>query len=340
MNHIKTGAAVLALALSTTAAADKIELKNGSVLIGTLISAESGSIVFETPFAGQITIKTENVARASTDETVTLKMADGTIYREKKIVSTEEGTAVSGEDGATRYFEGKDIAYVNPHPYLLGEGYKWSGEINLGLDAERGNSDTDEWDFYTTTNWRSLEDRYSIRAWGEFDETSGEKVSEDFSLYTKYDRFFEENPDNYYGVKLRFEYDKFADLDLRTIVGPHLGRQFFDSDLLKLTAELGPVWVDEQFDVAEDDDWPGALWNIEASSDIVGYGTTIYVIHDGTLNLDNTADTLLNARVGLKLPLIFGLQTKFEVLYEYDGGAVEGVDDTDETYNFSIGYDW
>jgi len=27
-------------------------------------------------------------------------------------------------------------------------------------------------------------------------------------------------------------------------------------------------------------------------------------------------------------------------VYEYDGGAVEGVDDTDETYRFKVGYHW
>ncbi|TDI87773.1 MAG: DUF481 domain-containing protein, partial [Chloroflexi bacterium] len=119
-----------------------------------------------------------------------------------------------------------------------------------------------------------------------------------------------------------------------------LGRQFFDSSLLALHAELGPVWVDEQFDEAEDNDFPGALWEIEATSDIVGFGTELYVFHDGTLNFDSADDLILNIRIGIRMPLLYGLQTGLEAKYEYDGGAVEGVDDLDETYNFFVGYRW
>ena len=132
----------------------------------------------------------------------------------------------------------------------------------------------------------------------------------------------------------------FADLDLRTIFGPHIGREFFGTRLLRLEAEVGPVWVDEQFGVAEDEDWPGALWVVEAESDIVGFGTTIYVEHDGTLNFDDIDGVLLNTTIGIKLPLIFGFQTALEAKYEYDGGAVENVDDLDETFNFKLGYSW
>jgi putative salt-induced outer membrane protein YdiY len=315
-------------------------MKNGSVLIGTLVSAEGGSVVFETPFAGQISLKAENIARIETVDPVNIKLVDGTIFRDKQIVTTEEGTTVTDDAGTIRTLTPAQVAYVNPHPYLLGEGYQWSGDLSAALESERGNADTDEWDLDAKSSWRSLEDRYTVRAWGEFDETNGEKVTEEWNMYSKYDRFFKQNPDDYWGAKLRLEYDKFADLDLRTIIGPHIGRQFFESPILSLKGEVGPVWVDEQFDVAEDDDWPGALWEVEASSDIIGFGTTIYAIHDGILNLDEPDDTILNTRVGLKLPLIFGLEIKFEALYEYDGGAVEGVDDTDETYNFRIGYVW
>ena len=74
--------------------------------------------------------------------------------------------------------------------------------------------------------------------------------------------------------------------------------------------------------------------------DIVGFGTTLYANHDGTLNFNKTDEPVLNTRVGIRLPLIYGVETKFEVLYEYDGGAVEGVDDLDETYTLGIGYAW
>jgi hypothetical protein len=42
----------------------------------------------------------------------------------------------------------------------------------------------------------------------------------------------------------------------------------------------------------------------------------------------------------LAFPLLWSLEAAAEVLFEYDSGAVEGVDENDETYKFRIGYSW
>ncbi len=41
--------------------ADELLMKNGSRLIGTLVSAENGSVKFKTPFAGELKIKLKNI---------------------------------------------------------------------------------------------------------------------------------------------------------------------------------------------------------------------------------------------------------------------------------------
>lgn len=330
------------LALSASAVGDELIMKNGSQLIGTLVRIEADRVVFDTPFAGELAIKQESIEHIVTADPVNLMMADGTIYRDKKIVSNEtDGQVIVTADGGAPVTYGiAEIALINPDPWKLGDGYIWYGEASGALEMERGNSDTDEWDYKGSSTWRSLEDRYVIGGEGELDKSSGDKTSDNWKIKSKYDRFFVEEPEDYYGVKLRFEYDKFQDLDLRTIIGPHIGRQFFEAPLLSLRAEVGPVWVDEQFNVAEDNDYPGALWEVDASSDIIGFGTKLYVIHDGIINFDDTDELVLNATVGLKMPLILGFETAIEAKFEYDGGAVEGVDDTDETYKLRIGYAW
>ena len=59
-----------------------------------------------------------------------------------------------------------------------------------------------------------------------------------------------------------------------------------------------------------------------------------------TSNFDEPDDLILNARIGIRVPVIFGFETEWEAKLEYDGGAVEDVDDLDETYNFRIKYAW
>ena len=319
--------------------ADEVLMKNGSILKGTVVSAEGGQVVFDTPFAGEITLNAENIERVTTVNPVTLKMNDGTILRDRQLVSTDEGTRAKDAAGTLDFFNPGEIAFVNPEPWLLGEGYKWFGDVNVALVSERGNTDTDEWDGDFESVWRSLPDRYILRGSYERDEANGEKNKNQWNLRAKYDRFRKEKPDDYYGVQIAFAYDEFADLDLRTAIGPYVGRQFFSSSYLSLSGEVGIVYVDEQFDVAEDNDFWGSNWEFKATTELFPW-LNLYAEQIGVLNFDEFDELLVDTKVGVSFPTVMGIKSSLEALWEYDGGAVEGVDDTDETYSFKLGYEW
>jgi hypothetical protein len=332
-------AAALGIVLSGLACADELLMKNGSRLVGTLISSSESVVVFDTPFAGKITIRQENIDEIITKRPVTLLMQDGTVYRDKEVITDEDKIFVLKDDQQPAVFAVTDINMINPEPWRLGEGYKWFGKINVAIDSERGNTDTDELDLSLESVWRSLEDRYTIRGFWEIDEANGDRNKNHWWIRNKYDRFSKTDPDNYYGFQVFFEHDQFADLDLRTAFGPYIGRQFFEGEYLTVHGEVGLVWVDEQFDQAEDDDYPGSNWEIRMSSGIIPKAE-LYVYQDGVWNLDETDDLIVNTTVGVRFPLVFGFTASAEALYEYDGGAVDEVDQTDETYAFKLGYSW
>lgn len=325
--------------VSVSVQADELIMNNGSRLVGEVVSSESGHIVFKTPFAGEITIASESVLQVKTENPVTLKMRDGTIYKDKQIVSTEQGTAVRSEGETPVYFKPGDISFVNPEPWLLGEGYKWFGEINTAVAMERGNTDSDEYDIDSKSTWRSLDDRYILSAMYERDESNGQKDKNQWRIGGKYDRFSNQDAETYFGGQLVFYHDEFADLDLRTTIGPYIGRQFFENDQLILSGEIGVVYVDESFYIAEDGDFTGANWAFSLTSDIIPR-TELYAEQTGVLNFDDTDGVLVDTIIGLRFPLFYGLQTAFEIKLEYDGGAVGDVDDLDQTYSFKLGYSW
>ena len=337
---IRQGLTLSALvAFTTVASADEILMKNGSRLVGTLVSSSGSEVVFDTPFAGEITLKQENIESMVTTEDVTLLMRDGRVFRDKKIIEQEGELVVIDKNQSPVEFAVADIEFVNPEPWLLGEGYKWSGQVNARIESERGNSDSDEVDMDFESIWRSLEDRFTIRGLTELDRSNGDKTKDTWWIRNKYDRFSKSDPDNYYGYQLYFEYDKFADLDLRTMTGPYIGRQFFENNILNMHAEVGVVYVDEQFDVAEDSDFWGSNWEVRLTSGIIPK-LELYLNQDGVLNLNDTSESIANTTFGIRFPLIYGLQLAAEARWEYDGGAAEDVDDTEETYNFKLGYAW
>lgn len=319
--------------------ADELIMKNGSRLVGTLVSASQSDVVFDTPFAGKITLKQANIERIVADQKVTLMMQDGRVFREKQIVSREGRLLVMGKNEQPVVFDVLDIKLVNPEPWRIGDGYQWFGQVNSAVLSERGNTDSDQLDVALESIWRSIEDRYTVRGTWELDSVDGVQNKNKWNLQSKYDRFTVEDPDNYYGGQVIFDRDKFADLNLRTTIGPYIGRQFFETELLTMHAEVGLVFVEEDFYTAPDDDYWGSNWEVRLVSDILP-DTQLYLNADGVVNFDHLDRQLVNTTIGIRLPVIYGLTAGAEVKYEYDGGAVEGVDDLDETYNLRFGYAW
>jgi len=320
--------------------ADELVMKNGSRLIGTVVSAENGKVVFNTPFAGDLSINRENIESMVTNETVTLLMTDGSVRKDRRVTVSDETMEMVGPEGDTIAFAAGDIDLINPEPWKLGEGYKWFGKVSLAGEIERGNSDSDEFDFLAESISRSLTDRYTLRSEVEIDKTDGDKTKDNKKIRGKYDRFRQANPDDYYGWQLFFEKDEFADLDLRTITGPYVGRQFFDTRILDLAGEVGVVYVDEQFDVAEDDDFWGGNWEVRLTSDYLSEFSEFYIHQVGILNFDDIDGVLVDTTIGISFTFFEDFEVATEVVHEYDGGAVDDVDDTDTTTRVRLGYKW
>ena len=79
---------------------------------------------------------------------------------------------------------------------------------------------------------------------------------------------------------------------------------------------------------------------MRAESNVIDFDSTLYLKHDGTQNLDETSDVILNTTIGIRFPFLHGFETAFEADYEYNGGAVDGVHELDETYKWKLGYAW
>ena len=317
---------------------DVIVLKNGSKILGTVTSARDGTIVVKTDFAGNISIDAAEVESVMTFGSLVVQMSDGSIIEDQPIEFDEGSMEITTDSGEQNLYSTTDIALINPEPWELGFGYKATGNASLAWGMERGNSDTDELDLRTEAYWRSLKDRYTLKVNADLDKANGIKNTNNWRVIGKYDRFLE-GP-HYWGITTNLEKDEFADLDLRAYIGPYYGRQFFDKPVFTLSTEIGLSYVIENFITAEDQNYLGANWTVNMSSDKLGGGSRMYLDHVGVWNLEETSDVILNTIFGVSVPLIYGFQAAFEVKLEYDSGAVDGVKELDQTYKLRLGYAW
>lgn len=326
------------LSAEETAPADEILLKNGSRIIGTVIDARDGSVQVETDFAGTLAIAVDQIVSMQTREAVLLQMADETLVQDQPLIIADNQLQVTDSSGATRSVALDQLLVVNPEPWEIGQGYSWTGLINFAFAVEKGNSETEELDYRLDSVWRSDDDRYTLRADGELDEANDVKNAENWTVNGKYDYFFD-GP-SYWGVSAYAEADEFADLDLRYYIGPYIGREFFTDPLFALAAEIGGSYVNENFMTAADQEYTGANWALHVSSNYLGGDSRLYFDQLGVWNLEQTSDVFVNTTLGLAFPLLWGFEAAAELTWEYDAGAVEGVEKLDETYAFRLGYTW
>lgn len=313
---------------------DEIVLKNGSRIVGTITGTRDGVVTLETDFAGTLSVSLDQVQSLQSPEAVVALMTDDTVIEDMPLV-VDNGVLVAG---ANQTYPLENLAVVNPAPWELGQGYQWTGLLNFALAMERGNTDTDELDYKLESVWLSTRDRYTLQFNGEIDEANGEKNADNWALRGKWDYFLTDP--NYWGIQAFAEKDKFADLDLRYLVGPYIGRQIFADPLFTLSAEIGASYVNEEFNIAPDDDYGAANWAFRATSDYLGGDSQLYFNQTGVWNLEETSDVIVNTTLGLSFPLLWNFEAAAEVLWEYDSGAVDNVDDMDETYRIRIGYTW
>jgi len=314
---------------------DEVILKNGSRLIGTVTGSRDGTVTIETDFAGTLSVALDQIESVNTREPVIVLMADESVHRDSSLIIKNEQLVLGS---AGQEFPLQELYVINPDPWELGQGYRWTGTFGLALDIKRGNTDTDELEVNLDTEWRSKKDRYTFKWASENDEANGEKTEDNWQARAKYDYFLTDP--NYVGLLGFAEKDKFRDLDLRYLIGPYLGRQFYDEPIFSLSGELGFSYVTEEYNVAEDQDYGASNWNLHASSDYLGGDSSLYFDQLGIWNLKDTSDVIVNTTFGLSFPLAWSLEAAAEVLFEYDSGAVENVDDLDQTYKFRIGYTW
>ena len=330
---------VMLLLTGPPVSADELLMKDGSRLQGKVVKKEDGILEFETGFAGVIKVQWAEVSELHADEPVTVMLENDETVTAATIRNTEQETLLEsevGEPGSS--IEPDQLAYINPAPWRLGEGIRWTGRVNLALKTQRGNTDKDEFDADVEMAMRRKHDRFTLRGQFEKDRNSGTVTDEDWKLLNKYDYFTSKQ--FYYGGSLRFEHDKFADIDLRTVVGPHIGYQFFETAAMNLSTDLGILYVDEDFIDAEDDDYWSLGWHVDFDRFLIPDRVQFYHLHTGLQDFGDGGNLVINSWTGFRFPIYMGIVASTEAEIEYDGGAPDDVDKTDKTYRVKLGYQW
>ena len=317
----------LLLALAAPAAADELQLRNGDRLTGDVVSLTAGALSFKTPH-GTLTIPWAEVTALTSTQTL------------RVTVGTNEPTNVTGltvANGQVTLTPGgtvplADIVSFGPVVPAI----TITGGASAGIIQTTGNTDVNSLRLDADAAVRQNANRYTASAALNRAEDLGIETSDNWTTSLNYDRFLTEKL--FVNANGIFTNDRFRDLDLRTALGAGLGYQFFDTARVKLTANGGLGWVDENFILALDNDYTAARESAALDIFIVPDRIQFFHKHDGYFGVEGDDDLFFKTQNGFRLSVVANFVTTLQYDLDYTKTPSPGRQQTDRTFALTFGY--
>ena len=337
--------ALLLAASLGIAQADSVILVNGDRFSGRLLEREGKKMVFQSEYAGKLRIRWEYVANLVVDKPANLLFDTGdeiSVYSVE--IGDEKITYRSADDHKIYTMDAYGIVGANPRAWINNQEGLWEGRANIALKSDRGNGDAEFADLDFDIQYRRISDRY--RFYGEWEhdikikDDKSEQVSKNEWLASgSYDYFLGKK--NYVSALMIAEADALSNLELRTTLGPLYGYQFYESKPLNLLAEVGLLWIDENYENPENDDaFLQPAWHL--IFDKYFYDNKMQFYHEqyGSISVNSSDRWLIRSWTGFRIPTRSALGFSIEYKIEYDSDPIINNDSTESTFRLKIGYDW
>lgn len=331
--------AVLVLGLACLAAplalAAQLVLDNGDRITGDIVQLKDQSLTIRSPLFGEVKIPWRQVVTLTSDEGLRIRLVDGTHLAGQLVLQADDGVVIAQDQRAAgRAFTRADIAQLNPP--VANRPVEYSGHATLGGTFNRGNSNDELLNIDAGLVARMPDSRYTLGM--QLNEAQSRDVTTTSrrQLSAQYDAFL--SPKHYAFLNARAQTDAQADLDLRTSVGAGYGRQFIETELSKLSAEVGLNFVRENYHIAPDRAFPAMTLglNIERklrASQVVFFNTT-----NLSISLEDSSDALLGNKIGFRVPIANGLNLSTQLNVAHDQSPPVGVKKTDSSLVLGVGY--
>jgi len=341
-------AAVLALAASVTALADRIELTDGSVLNGKLLSAEKGQFKFETKFAGVIVIAQDQIKSFSTDSAVNVGLKAGTQVL-GTVAASGSGIAVSAADGQMTSSAANVVAVWRPgedspevrEAKATAEKLKrrWNYEAAVAMTGRTGGSEKFAGAVAVKATLVSPEDKLIFAGAINRAQENGNETANDWKAGVDYSAFF--TGANVWYARTDLSKDRIKAIDLRSNSAFGVGRKLVKTDAQDLEVRLGLGYTFETYTTNAQDFESAGLDVALINEQTLGWAKMNNKI-TFTPAFEDFANFRLVHETTFDLPIKTGefWKLRMGVNNEYQSEPPRGVEKLDTTYFTALILNW
>lgn len=312
-----------------------VTLHNGDQLTGEVGKMTDGTLVFVSSMLGEVKIPWRHVAKLMSDQDTRVQLQDGTQVSGQIALDADKIVVAPEAQGRTPVtFTRESLVAVNPP--VVDETVKYSGRLDVGGNANRGNSVDDQIIVSGELVARTPKDRYTLSAEADESRTGSEKTTSSRRVKVQYDLFLKNK--NYVLFNAKTERDRFADLDSRTAFGVGYGVQFIDTERAKLSGEAGLSYVFENYSQEPRKSFPAISLGLKFDRRFFEDKLIYFQNAAMDMSLDGPRSTLLRHRMGVRVPIAKGLNLSTQFNVDYNNTPAAGKKKADSSVDVSLGY--
>ncbi|MBP5957177.1 DUF481 domain-containing protein [Pseudomonas anatoliensis] len=282
---------------STPLRADTVWMKNGDKLTGTITVFDGGKLLIQTKYAGAVTIDWKEVKTLDSDQHLLVKQDAYTGEVSKSLTAAEDGKVTLANGEAPKTVELASIQQIlKPKPVV--EDLVWKGNVDLALDYQRAEKDTDDYDVGFKTSARH--GRWRHIAEGEYNREVQDDVTTTDNWRAEYslDRFLTDQW--FWQGRLNYKRDHIEELARQRVVGTGPGYQFWDDELGAFS--LGSLLnrTDYEYKDGSKDNFYSVAMKWDYNRYLIGKKVEFFTNGEVGKPLSNVANYALDAEMGLR----------------------------------------
>lgn len=241
--------------------ADVITTVDGARLTGTITLIDKGAIHIDTPYAGSIVVKQDQVSTFETEAPVVVRLESGTVMEGAVESSTDGKLKIESEDGVLETNTAKIAASWDPaseDPEVARNRKTWKYEAALNLNGKEGN--TDKFFFGTSlkATLKGPDDEFRLHAEYEQGEENNNKTDDRAQGGAAYESFLAGKKTGWF-VRTNLETDPISDIKFRSTSAGGLSYRFINNDHRTLIGRSGLGYRFTSFDSELDDESQATL---------------------------------------------------------------------------------
>jgi putative salt-induced outer membrane protein YdiY len=221
-------------------------------------------------------------------------------------------------------------ALKGPPPVII------DGGANAGIITTTGNTDVNNLHLDGDIVVRADVNRYTASAVVTRAEDRGVETARNWTTAFKYDRFVSTRM--FLNANAIFTNDRFRDLDLRTALGAGVGYQVLTTPRVRLTADGGLGFVNENLESLPDDSYTALRESVSFDAFVVPARIQFFHVHDGYFGVTGDDNLFIRMQNGIRLALAAGFAATLRHDLDYDRSPAIGRRNTDRTLALTLGY--